>query len=173
MNYYGSNNDWLDYLQHGQQGKERKGHKYYARIAVGRNKLGFTQYRYFYDAREYGAYMANKQKDKSALDTVPHKAKDNKTTYYVTGFGKNMTDQKKVQSDLARSRANGVDTIRGINNDGSRYISTDSMSWTAHTKTVHDNKTLRKAKRSMKAVAQKGKAKVASLLKKAAERLES
>lgn len=43
-------NDYWNYLAHGELGKERKGHKYYARVAVGRNKLGFTQYRYFYDA---------------------------------------------------------------------------------------------------------------------------
>ena len=32
-------NDYWNYLAHGELGKERKGHKYYARVAVGRNKL--------------------------------------------------------------------------------------------------------------------------------------
>ena len=56
-------NDYWNYLAHGELGKERKGHKYYARIAVGKNRLGYTQYRYFYDAREYGAYMTRKRQD--------------------------------------------------------------------------------------------------------------
>ena len=47
-------NDYWNYLAHGDLGKERKGHKYYARVAVGRNKLGFTQYRYFYDSSLFG-----------------------------------------------------------------------------------------------------------------------
>lgn len=57
-------NDYWNYLAHGDLGKERKGHKYYARVAVGRNKLGFTQYRYFYDAREYGAYMTRQKNNR-------------------------------------------------------------------------------------------------------------
>lgn len=35
-------NDYWNYLAHGELGKERKGHKYYARIAVGKNRLGYT-----------------------------------------------------------------------------------------------------------------------------------
>lgn len=74
-------NDYWNYLAHGELGKERKGHKYYARVAVGRNKLGFTQYRYFYDAREYGAYMTRQKNNRYS----PKFEGKKNTTYFVTG----------------------------------------------------------------------------------------
>lgn len=33
-------NDYWNYLAHGELGKERKGHKYYARVVVGTDKRG-------------------------------------------------------------------------------------------------------------------------------------
>lgn len=84
-------NDYLDYLEHSQLGKERKGHKYYVRVPVGKNKLGFTQYRYFYDAREYGAYM---QRSKGLQRQItPARFDDHKTTYY-TGKSKALPNQE-------------------------------------------------------------------------------
>ena len=81
-------NDYWNYLAHGDLGKERKGHKYYARVAVGRNKLGFTQYRYFYDAREYGAYMTRQKNNRYS----PKLDGKKNTTYFVTGKGTSMVD---------------------------------------------------------------------------------
>lgn len=93
-------NDWWDYLEHSELGKERKGHKYYARVRTGTNKLGFPQYRYFYDAREYGAYMTRQNKNfqniknnglqtkgRVALQEPDRKPDDGKHTNYVTGHG--------------------------------------------------------------------------------------
>ena len=54
-------NDWWNYLAHSEVGGERKDHKYYARVVVGTDKRGLVQYRYFCDAREYGAYKTRKQ----------------------------------------------------------------------------------------------------------------
>lgn len=93
-------NDYWNYLAHGELGKERKGHKYYARVAVGRNKLGFTQYRYFYDAREYGAYMTRQKNNRYS----PKFEGKKNTTYFVTGKGTSMvallTKIFSVQKDL-------------------------------------------------------------------------
>lgn len=160
-------NDYWDYLEHGLKGKERKGHKYYARVPVGTNKLGFTQYRYFYDPREYGAYMSRKNQDKTARIESPYKKKDTKTTYYVTGTGNTMTDQKKVQGDIDKARGRGVETLRTPSDKygGITGISADSISVTAHTKTKHDYKTLRKVKSTMRGAVNKKAAEVQSAVK--------
>lgn len=103
-------NDYWDYLEHGLLGKEQKDHKYYARIPVGKNKLGFTQYRYFYDAREYGAYVQS-VKDKSAYSkfnngNTNYKGIMPKThTGYYTGKGKNLPTAE-VREELVDRRNN-------------------------------------------------------------------
>lgn len=89
MFYYGSRNDWWDYLRHSET-KEREGHKYYARVPVGTDKRGYTEYRYFYDAREYGAWKTRQQKasqqpSKFDSETKPRKAKGRTT--FITGWG--------------------------------------------------------------------------------------
>lgn len=92
-------NDYWDYLSHSEVGGERKGHKYYARVLLGRNKLGFNQYRYFYDAREYGAYMTQKK----AGHPLPRRWNDRKTTYY-TGKGPTLpTESDKYDTYNMRS----------------------------------------------------------------------
>ena len=88
-------NDYWDYLEHGQEGQERKGHKYYARVPVGKNKLGFTKYRYFYDAREYGAYMTRQRQG------IPenNRAKLKGRTTFTTGTGE-VHGSMKAPSDM-------------------------------------------------------------------------
>lgn len=169
-------NDYWNYLAHGELGKERKGHKYYARIAVGKNRLGYTQYRYFYDAREYGAYMARKRQDKTAQISVPYGQKDRKTTHYVTGTGNTMVSQRDAERDMERARSRGIDTVRTPSDKygGTTGISADSASVTAHTKTVKDHPNLRKAKSAVnkkaaevQSAVKSGKKKINDLILKA------
>ena len=175
-------NDWWDYLEHGQLGEERKGHKYYARVAVGKNKFGFTQYRYFYDAREYGAYMSRKNgkaeftknnggqpSDFGSVHYRAGKKHNGKTTYYVTGTGP-MLKSKLARADMDRSKRTGEDTVHVRSDKNGAYI---GASASASAKTVKDHKKLRKAKRDVQAAAKKGKEKVASLLRKAADKIGS
>lgn len=178
-------NDWWDYLEHSELGKERKGHKYYARVRTGTNKLGFPQYRYFYDAREYGAYMTRQNKTfqniknnglqtagRVALQEQDRKPDDGKHTNYVTGHGP-MTSMKYAQRDITTSKVLGVDTLRTHSKPGKYFDEYTGSSASATTKRIHDNKTVRKAKRNVQAAAKKGKAKVASLLRKAANKIDS
>lgn len=78
-------NDWWDYLAHSEVGGERKNHKYYARAVIGTDKHGRVQYRYFYDAREYGAWKTRKQQGKA--DDVSSQKKKGYTNI-ITGWGK-------------------------------------------------------------------------------------
>lgn len=106
-------NDYWNYLAHGELGKERKGHKYYARVAVGRNKLGFTQYRYFYDAREYGAYMTRQKNNRYS----PKFEGKKNTTYFVTGKGTSMVDGGTANKDIQRAKGLGVYTTHYLSNE--------------------------------------------------------
>ena len=153
-------NDWWNYLEHGQEGQERKNHKYYARVAVGKNKLGFTQYRYFYDAREYGAYMTRNKNNSFYPKAAPKKG----TTYYVTGWGKSLVDDDTVNKDIQRARGLGIYTAHKLSNDKGE-LTGGAASTSA--KTVKDRKKRRKD------AIQRGKAKVASLLRKAANKIDS
>jgi hypothetical protein len=188
-------NDYWNYLAHGELGKERKGHKYYARVRTGTNKLGFPQYRYFYDAREYGAYMTRQN---TALQFVKNNRQgtaghpieredrskdDGKHTTYVTGYGP-MTSMKYAQADIKKSKETGIDTLRIHDETQVEYNKVDKQkgkktsyytgsSASATKKRIHDNKTVRKAKRNLKNAAKKGKAKVASLLREAANKIDS
>lgn len=83
-------NDWWGYLAHSEVGGERKRHKYYARVLLGRNKLGFNQYRYFYDAREYGAYM---QRNSGLHRSHPTDRFDDRKTTYYTGKSKTLPSE--------------------------------------------------------------------------------
>lgn len=84
-------NDWWNYLAHSEVGGERKDHKYYARVVVGTDKRGLVQYRYFYDAREYGAYKTRKQnadKNHKIFSKDPKELKKVKgRTNIITGWG--------------------------------------------------------------------------------------
>lgn len=85
------NNNYWDYLAHSQTGQERKGHKYYAREIVGTDRHGRIQYRYFYDAREYGAYKTKKQQAANRpgkmSDEAPVESKKIKgRTNFITGW---------------------------------------------------------------------------------------
>lgn len=169
-------NDYWNYLAHSQEGQERKGHKYYARVAVGRNKLGFTQYRYFYDAREYGAYMTRQRQGKNTQINVPYGQKDRKTTHYVTGTGNTMVRQRDAESDMERARSRGVDTVRTPSDKfgGATGISANSASVTGHAKTVKDHPNLRKAKSAVnkkaaevQSAVKSGKKKINDLILKA------
>lgn len=188
-------NDWWNYLEHSGFGKERKGHKYYARVRTGTNKLGFPQHRYFYDAREYGAYMTRqngtlqfiknngKGNGGSPNDRKGRGKDDGKHTTYVTGVG-TMTGMQYAQADIEKSKKKGIDTLRI--HDKTQVEYRDANDWTgkktsyltgasasATSKRIHDNKTVRKAKRNLKNAAKKGKAKVASLLREAANKIDS
>ncbi len=82
-------NDYWEYLAHGQEGQERKGHKDYARIITGTDKHGRIQYRYFYDAREYGAYKTQKQqadKNRKVFSDESVQKKTKGRTNIITGW---------------------------------------------------------------------------------------
>lgn len=80
MNKLENQNDWWEYLAHGQDGSWAK-HKYYARVAVGISG-GHVQYRYFYSKDEYGAYLKSKVGTRKTYaemgksnDFTPHRTK--------------------------------------------------------------------------------------------------
>lgn len=164
-------NDWWNYLEHSGLGKERKGHKYYARVQTGTNKLGFPQYRYFYDAREYGAYMTNKRDPKSTKAMNSRNDYGNKnSTYYVTGKGSRMLSGSAANASMYFARRGN------IYDEGTLYAKSGRPGGkysTERTKTVKEHKKLRKVKHNLKTAAKKGKSKVASLLRKAANKIDS
>ena len=130
--------------------KERKGHKYYARVAVGRNKLGFTQYRYFYDAREYGAYMTRQKNNRYS----PKFEGKKNTTYFVTGKGTSMVDGGTANKDIQRAKGLGVYTTHYLSNE--KRTPTGATA-TSEAKTVKDHPNLRKAKQRIKNAVEKVK----------------
>lgn len=133
-------NDWWNYLEHSGLGKERKGHKYYARVQTGTNKLGFPQYRYFYDAREYGAYIANQKNGKGN----PLTRKTKGYTTYVTGVGKQMLPASIANEDVNRLRGTGVASTHKMTNEKGEWTGASAV---VRAKTVKDyGKYARKAK---------------------------
>lgn len=150
-------NDYWNYLAHGELGKERKGHKYYARVAVGRNKLGFTQYRYFYDAREYGAYMTRQKNNRYS----PKFEGKKNTTYFVTGKGPSMVDGGTANKDIQRAKGLGVYTTHYLSNEKGTPTGATA---TSEAKTVKDHPNLRKVKQSIKTAVKKGKNFVSGLV---------
>lgn len=142
-------NDWWDYLEHGQEGHERKGHKYYARVPVGKNKLGFTKYRYFYDAREYGAYMTNQKNGKGDLQTQKTKG----YTTYVTGRGSQMLPSSIAKEDMEKLRGTGVATTHKMTNEKGEWTGASAV---GRAKTVKDyGKSLRNGKEKVKKLLRK------------------
>lgn len=150
-------NDWWDYLEHSAKGEERKGHKYYARVAVGRNKLGFTQYRYFYDAREYGAYMTRQKNNRYS----PKFEGKKNTTYFVTGKGTSMVNGGTANKDIQRAKGLGVYTTHYLSNEKGTPTGATA---TSEAKTVKDHPNLRKAKQSIKTAVKRGKSFVSGLV---------
>lgn len=155
-------NDWWNYLEHSGLGKERKGHKYYARVQTGTNTLGFPKYRYFYDAREYGAYMTNKRDPKSTKAMNARNDYGNKnSTYYVTGKGSRMLSGSAANASMYFARRGN------IYDEGTLYAKSGRPGGkysTESTKTVKDHKKLRKVKRDMESIYQRGKDAVARLI---------
>lgn len=80
-----------DVLSHATEGKERKNHKYIARVLVSRNKKK-NRYRYFYDKEEYQAYLKNR-KNKEVNKNFK------KTKSSVTNFFKKIKDNAEKTSD--------------------------------------------------------------------------
>lgn len=150
-------NDYWNYLAHGDLGKERKGHKYYARVAVGRNKLGFTQYRYFYDAREYGAYMTRQKNNRYS----PKFEGKKNTTYFVTGKRTSMVDGGTADKDIQRAKGLGVYTTHYLSNEKGTPTGATA---TSEAKTVKDHPNLRKAKQRIQTAVKKGKKFVSGLV---------
>lgn len=150
-------NDYWNYLAHGDLGKERKGHKYYARVAVGRNKLGFTQYRYFYDAREYGAYMTRQKNNRYS----PKFEGKKNTTYFVTGKGTSMVDGGTANKDIQRAKGLGVYTTHYLSNEKGAPTGATA---TSEAKTVKDHPNLRKAKQRIQTAVKKSKKFVSGLV---------
>lgn len=86
MDYYGSRNEWWDYLEHGffgfGKGAEKANHRYYTRILQG-TKNGKNVYRYFYSKDDYQAYIRSGKK-KLTGDYGFEKHPNGRTASYVT-----------------------------------------------------------------------------------------
>lgn len=150
-------NDYWNYLAHGELGKERKGHKYYARVRTGTNKLGFPQYSYFYDAREYGAYMTRQKNNRYS----PKFEGKKNTTYFVTGKGTSMVDGGTANKDIQRAKGLGVYTTHYLSNEKGTPTGATA---TSEAKTVKDHPNLRKAKQRIQTAVKKGKKFVSGLV---------
>lgn len=167
-------NDWWDYLAHSQLGKEREGHKYYARVPDGTDRQGRIRYRYFYDAREYGAWKTRQQNKKSQTGHGPWEEKDTKKengrTRIITGWSDDGKLPDKVQMEqvrsmtptrLGRNQTSLKKGVRGIDTPvktmfGQMKQGTKSSVRTISVSTVTNRK----------ALAQRGKDMVAKLLKR-------
>lgn len=170
-------NDWWAYLAHSELGGERKNHKYYARVVAGTDKRGRTLYRYFYDAREYGAYKTRKQqaanRPRKMSDDAPVETKKTKgRTNIITGWGNtglpSKADMKEIKktkpSKLNGKKSTRAKGVRGFNRTITYFMGpTDRTSMrTVSVKTVKK----RKPKRKRKSIRQYGKDMVSKLLHK-------
>lgn len=170
-------NNWWDYLEHGQEGQERKGHKYYARIITGTDKHGRIQYRYFYDAREYGAYKTQKQqadKNRKVFSEESVQKKTKGRTNIITGWGNtglpsksDMNAVKKQKPTRLRNGASSLrDNVNGIEREITSYFGNHSAVNRTSIRTI-SVKTVKnkKSKKGGKSVYQRGKDLVAKFLK--------
>lgn len=102
-------NDWWNYLAHSEVGGERKGHKYYARVVAGTDRFGRVRYRYFYDAREYGAYKTRKQQaanrpGKMSDEQTTETKKANGRTNIITGWGNTGLPSKSDMKEIKKTK---------------------------------------------------------------------
>lgn len=172
-------NDWWDYLAHSEVGWERKNHKYYARIVLGTDKHGKTQYRYFYDAREYGAYKTRMQKGGAdsigpfgSTQTVP---KSSGRTTFVTGWSsngklpnKNLMEQIKgwKPTKLKNGQSSLGSKVSGFNiSYGTTKHNTDDTKIAMRNISVKTVKN-RKSSKGGKSIYQRGKDAIAKLFGK-------
>lgn len=171
-------NDWWDYLAHSEVGGERKNHKYYARVVLGADKHGNVQYRYFYDAREYGAYKTRMQKGGNADSFGPFGSEKNRVktgsgrTTFVTGWSNDgkLPDKKLMEqvNDLRATKLKEGQTSLGskvagfnITYGGNKRnpVDTKIAMRRASSKTVKN----KKPKKSKKLIYQRGKDAVSRL----------
>ncbi len=170
-------NDYWDYLAHS-QGEERAGHKYYARIPVGKNKLGFTQYRYFYDAREYGAYKTRKQKESNTADKNFGKQKtavkkSNRTTFYTGWNNDGKLPSKQERSDIQSNGGEAYKLKKGQSTLDSK-VPYSQFELSMHNmltdkKTVYKSKMAKVSAKTVthkKSLKERGKSVIARLLKR-------
>ena len=170
-------NDYWGYLAHSQP-EEREGHKYYARVVTGTDKHGRVQYRYFYDAREYGAWKTRKQKESNTEDPdfgkkKTAKKKSSRTTF-VTGWnneGKLPSKQKRenIQSNQGKaySLKKGQSTLDPKVGGDQTEISISNM--LTGSKKVYKStikKVSAKTVKHKKSLKERGKAVISNLLKK-------
>lgn len=143
--------DYWECIAHSQKGEERANHRYYAREQVGTTRLGFPKYRYFYDAREYGAYKTRQQQGKSENT----RTKERGRTTFTIGEGKLLGKAPSYQK-VGRS-IEERDLLRANNARGKGYTQwgeqdgkfTDGLGLYS-AKTVRDyKKPLRKAKQKL------------------------
>lgn len=97
-------NDWWEYLAHGQAGAARANHKYFARVPLG-SSGGKMQYQYFYSREEYAAYL----KGKSGRKTYAETGNTNRTSSGKAGkavpagpaakAGSSWQDKKREKAD--------------------------------------------------------------------------
>lgn len=97
-------NDYWNYLEHGLKGKERKGHKYYARVQTG-TKDGHNVYRYFYSKEDYAAYIRSGKKKLTGeygMEKHPNgRIAWTATEQYTDKDGKLQTRKKYVSAETS------------------------------------------------------------------------
>lgn len=118
-------NDYWEYLSHGQQGAQRADHKYYTRVPIGTNG-GQVQYRYFYSKDEYAAYLQSKSGRKTYAEAgntndVRGGTASKKTTSAATEkAGSNWQEKKREREDRAARIRTGKKRLTGKH--GSRIM---------------------------------------------------
>lgn len=97
-------NDWWDYLAHGQEEQERKGHKYYMRVSAG-TKNGKNVYRYFYSKADYEAYIRSGKKKLTGAYRLEHHPNGRTahvaTEQYVDTDGQTKLRKKYISAEEA------------------------------------------------------------------------
>ena len=166
-------NDWWNYLAHSEVGGERKDHKYYARVVVGTDKRGLVQYRYFYDAREYGAYKTRKQnadKNHKIFSKDPKELKKVKgRTNIIIGWGNtglpSSSNLKKIKG-YEPSKLNGkTSTLKnGVHGFDKIFTFIDGTQHRTSMRVVSVKMVKnKKSKKSGKSIYQRGKDAVSKL----------
>lgn len=115
MFYYGSRNDWWDYLEHGflgfGKGSEKANHQYYMRIQTG-TRNGKNVYRYFYSKDDYQAYIRSGKKKLTGDYGYEKHPNGRIATYVMEQYedkdGKLQTRKKYLTKDKVRQVTDGL-----------------------------------------------------------------
>lgn len=169
-------NDYWNYLAHSEM-KEREGHKYYARVIVGTDRNGRVQYRYFYDAREYGAWKTRQQKSNKSdnhgpFNEVSTKKAESGRTNIITGWNSNgklpskneLADVRKMTpTKLKNGESSLRKGVRGVDTPEKTIFGTKKQGATGSIRTISVKTVKNKSKKTIR---ERGKEMIARLFAK-------